>query len=896
MSKPLVNISTCKCVKSKCLMLYCECYRQGITCNDDCVCIDCKNTKEHARAKKSDHTNQGNTNATGSGEMDGHLPAVTSHLMRRDRALDKVKLKKGSGCSCKNSNCLKKYCVCFNAGIECNVGRCKCIDCKNPLGAISNHNTQAAAAAALFSIMEVPGAIRTAENTKCRCTKTYCLKLYCDCFRQDLICNSNCECIDCKNAEEDSGPTGERTRAKEEIMKTRPHVFQTPKKKSGGGCSCLRNKCRTKYCDCNSRGVGCDPAVCTCINCENMMKPLSEMLDNELEQVDEDETEVFIPNKVGGYCNVKGLQHFSHLINDFEQRRISEPSEKVNIAYIGRESAAETAKKVMDEESKICSDMEEEIKQFQAQLEGKIKKENQALGKYRQKTNNVMCLEMEEPCRWNDTYKQLKDYVMKTGDLPPVPSACTTEIDRKLSICVQEMKSLVYSKSERIINAPHRIEALESLGIEWVESSEGRWNKMYERLLTYKRQHKTVRLPSFMQCRKSKDKDLGALRRWVDVQGQEVASGAMAKRRDRLKKLQELGLPLKLTWEEEWEHYMVELLKFRSKYGHLDVSGNAASDLTEFVTQVLNRLKKNGTVKLTEDELYDLKAKGLMGDLKSMSRPIGRPPSGGKQAESMKLVPLERVKEVNYWAGMLEQLKAYQAEHNTLNFPGPKGSGKRGGGKYAYLCDWVEAQRQNFENKTLEESRIKELSKLGLEFDPWNVTFNKLKKFKREAGTVRLPKEYKCSDEGEKDEEIVELCKWVQEQIRLYRKSELEGDKKKKLRKLGVYLTKGHMGKMPWEDRFEEMMEYYHSNKTCLPKRDGPLRQWVLELVQLIQDGFVSQRRQKLIEEERIGPYLRPEVIFKGSTAGNKKRKAASAPSDDVSDDDKKPKTIMAEV
>jgi len=785
---------------------------------------------------------------------------------------------KGNGCACKNSKCLKKYCICFNAEVECSVGRCKCSDCQNPRGAVSNQYS-AATAAALCAVIEVP-VIRNSDNTKCRCSKTNCLKLYCDCFRQDLTCNSTCDCIGCKNTEEDSGPTGARTRAKEDIMKTRPGVFQTPKKRSGGGCSCLRNKCLAKYCDCNSRGVGCDPKVCTCINCENMMKPLSEMPEKAFQQDDEEQTEVFIPDKVDRDCKIKGLQKFSHMINDFDEQRISNPAQKVNIAYLGRKSAAEAAKKVMDEELAVRVGLEVKIKLLEAQLGGKIKNENQALKNHRQKTNAVMCLEMEEPCRWNDTYKQLKEYVMKTGDLPPVPSACTTEVDRRLSIWVQEMKSLVYSKSERIINAPHRIEALESLGIEWILSSEDQWNKMFDSLAAYKRQHKTVRLPSFMQCRRSKDKDLSALRHWVDLQEQEVKSGAMAKRRDRLKKLQGLGLPLELTWEQEWEYRIVELLKFRSKYGHLVMSVSNHSDLDGFVSEILRRMKKGSSVKLTPEEMYDLRSKGLLDDLK---KGPGRPSTAGNQLESMKLVPLERVKEVNYWAGMLEQLKAYQAEHNTLNFPQPKGQGNHGGGKYAHLRDWVEAQQKCYQVKTLEESRIIELSKLGLELDPWDDTFKKLKKFKREGGTARLPKEFKSKDD-EHDEELTELCRWVQEQIRLYRRDELDAERKKKLRKLGVKLTKGNLGKMPWEESFEEMMEYYYTNKTCLPKRNGPLRQWVLELVDLIQNGYVSNKRQQIIDQAKIGPYLRPKEIFKSSTnsASNKKRKAAS--SDDGND------------
>lgn len=41
--KPLAQ---CKCKKSKCLKLYCECFAKGLVCGVDCNCKDCHNTKD----------------------------------------------------------------------------------------------------------------------------------------------------------------------------------------------------------------------------------------------------------------------------------------------------------------------------------------------------------------------------------------------------------------------------------------------------------------------------------------------------------------------------------------------------------------------------------------------------------------------------------------------------------------------------------------------------------------------------------------------------------------------------------------------------------------------------------------------------------------------------------
>ena len=83
----------CGCVKSYCEAKYCECYRAGETCGEDCLCVGCRNRKPRRTTLLGSETEQ-------------------------------------IGCNCVKSGCLKKYCECFQKGKKCGP-HCHCSYCQN---------------------------------------------------------------------------------------------------------------------------------------------------------------------------------------------------------------------------------------------------------------------------------------------------------------------------------------------------------------------------------------------------------------------------------------------------------------------------------------------------------------------------------------------------------------------------------------------------------------------------------------------------------------------------------------------------------------------------------------------------------------------------------------------
>lgn len=102
----------------------------------------------------------------------------------------------------------------------------------------------------------------TFNNTKeilcCNCTKTKCIKKYCECFANNRYCK-DCNCIDCLNKPIYSSNNNNSSKDFSE----NEEIF----------CTCTKSNCNKKYCECYKSNKKCNDK-CRCSNCLNSSYPI----------------------------------------------------------------------------------------------------------------------------------------------------------------------------------------------------------------------------------------------------------------------------------------------------------------------------------------------------------------------------------------------------------------------------------------------------------------------------------------------------------------------------------------------------------------------------------------------------------------------------------------------
>jgi len=140
----------CNCKKSRCMKLYCDCFKTLGYCGDGCSCVGCSNREDNAPAVNEARESilQRNPQAfsekistgmdTGDALLGDGFGSGSGNLGINSGGGGGIFLQAQHrrGCNCKKSKCLKKYCECFQAGIPCGDS-CKCCGCHNTTEAMA---------------------------------------------------------------------------------------------------------------------------------------------------------------------------------------------------------------------------------------------------------------------------------------------------------------------------------------------------------------------------------------------------------------------------------------------------------------------------------------------------------------------------------------------------------------------------------------------------------------------------------------------------------------------------------------------------------------------------------------------------------------------------------------
>ncbi|KAF5402526.1 hypothetical protein PHET_03875 [Paragonimus heterotremus] len=107
---------------------------------------------------------------------------------------------------------------------------------------------------------------------RCSCSRSCCLKLYCECFAAGVFC-TDCSCISCYNLAEHEEF---RRKAIMRIVTRKPDAFQSKIAHSAAntsvhtrGCNCKRSGCLKNYCECYEARIRCS-SRCRCQYCYNV--------------------------------------------------------------------------------------------------------------------------------------------------------------------------------------------------------------------------------------------------------------------------------------------------------------------------------------------------------------------------------------------------------------------------------------------------------------------------------------------------------------------------------------------------------------------------------------------------------------------------------------------------
>eukprot|EP00980_Cylindrotheca_fusiformis_P002171 scaffold497_cov97-Cylindrotheca_fusiformis.AAC.2 len=208
-----------------------------------------------------------------------------------------------------------------------------------------------------------------------------------------------------------------------------------------------------------------------------------------------------------------------------------------------------------------------------------------------QKTCEAFYLTLiQEDLSWYEAYQLLQIYKQKHGTtaVPRAPKKELTQRDPTLSK-LSKWVGINRRDYRKGILADYKIHALNAIGFDW-DPCRTNWNAKYQLLVKFRQQNGHARV----KYTSSKEED-GGLGMWVKRQQyqyklfQEGKTSELTQ--ERIQLLNDVGMVWKRR-TESWMNRYRELQKFKSRYGHLEVTLSTDTSLVEWVRDQRTQWKK----------------------------------------------------------------------------------------------------------------------------------------------------------------------------------------------------------------------------------------------------------------------------------------------------------------
>ncbi len=465
------------------------------------------------------------------------------------------------------------------------------------------------------------------------------------------------------------------------------------------------------------------------------------------------------------------------------------------------------------------------------------------------------------PCDaiWNNRFSELMRFKNKYGYCS-VPSRFNDNIP------LANWVSTVRRSYKKGILELNKVQELNKLGFDW-NPLDTLWKQRVSELIEFRDEYGHCAVPQEYINNPS-------LASWINTVRTSCRKGILEQ--NKILELNKLGFvwnPLDTLWKQR----ISELIIFKNKHGHCDVSQEYSNNptLASWVNTVRKSYRKGV---LEQDKILELnklefdwnpldtlwkqwvselmKFKNKYGHC-DVPRTYSNNPSlaswvsnvrvlyRNKKLECTKIQELNKLRFNWYpydtmWNQWLSELIEFKKKHKHCNVPiGFKDN--------LPLAGWVSRIRRSYRRGVLELNKVQELNKLGFAWSPhdamWHQRMLELREFKNKYGHCNVPRS--CNDNRP-------LANWISTVRRSYKKGVLEQNKILELNKLGFNWSPLDI---MWDHQLTELKKfknrYGHCNVPGRFNNNLPLANWVNTVRQSHRKGVLEQN--KILELNKLG-------------------------------------------